>query len=134
MLRRTQLYTSVRNGLVVGMPTEGVNPTCARVLCAPYGDEPPPEALTLTGTPDAGVDGTAYSFTPATAGGTAPYSYALAAGSDPLPFGWTLDAGTGELASAGPVEGTVNLTIEVTDSGDPAQTATLPVEIVIAAP
>lgn len=43
MFRRTQLYTSVRNGLVVAMPVEGVNARCGRVLCDPTPEPEPPE-------------------------------------------------------------------------------------------
>lgn len=49
MFRRTQLYTSLRNGLVVAMPVEGINARCGRVLCDPAPEpEPPADFATLS--------------------------------------------------------------------------------------
>lgn len=46
MLRRTQLYTSLRNGLIVGLPVnQGLNIKCSRVLCSEAdAPEPPGQA------------------------------------------------------------------------------------------
>lgn len=99
----------------------------------PAGTDPstaPPAPLTLTGSPAGGMDGSAYSFTPTTAGGTGPYTYDLSAGSL-TGSGLSLNASTGAITGTTPVTGTYAVTIRVTDST--SATATLAVSIVIAA-
>jgi hypothetical protein len=55
-------------------------------------------------------------------GGTTPYTYSLFAGS--VPAGTTLNTSTGTVSGTPTAAGAFNYTIEVTDSGSPAQTAT----------
>lgn len=83
MLRRTQLYTSVRNGLVVAMPVEGVNARCGRVLCDPTPEpEPPADFAVMMLTITASTPGT--------------LTQALYTdGSSPLPAGIVVDWGDG---------------------------------------
>lgn len=89
------------------------NPTCGI----------PPCALTP------GTSGTAYTYTFAATGGTAPYTWSVSSGSFSA-CGVTLTGSTGVLAGTAAV-GTCSATIKVTDSYSPPQTATLAVTLAI---
>ena len=90
---------------------------------------PGPVALAVTSTSLAdGIAGSSYGVTLTASGGTAPYSWAITAGA--LPAGLSL---IGDTISGIPttVE-TANFTIQVTDSADPADTASATVSIAVA--
>jgi hypothetical protein len=76
------------------------------------------------------VAGTAYSQQLQAAGGTAPYTWKITAGS--LPAGLTLN-GNGTIAGTPKAAGTATLTVEATDAGHPAQTATQQLSLTVAA-
>ena len=82
--------------------------------------------------PPNGTAGTAYSFTPALSGGTAPYSWSLISGS--LPVGLSLNTSTGAIAGTPTTTGTSSFVLQVVDSETPAETATWPASITIGAP
>ena len=91
---------------------------------------PVPPSVTTTSLPNGQV-GVAYSTTLAATGGTAPYTWSLTSGA--LPAGLSL-------ASSGAITGTptasasnVALTFKVTDSSNPAQSATANLSLTVAA-
>ncbi len=88
-----------------------------------------PAQLSLTSpTLPAGTVGSPYSAPIGATGGTSPYSCAITSGT--FPAGLTL---TGCTVSGTPTTaGTSNVTVQVTDSGNPAQSATGPVSLTIA--
>jgi hypothetical protein len=89
---------------------------------------PAPLSLTVTSLPNGTVD-VPYSSNIGVAGGTAPYSCTIVSGT--IPAGLTLTA-AGCLVSGTPTTaGTANLSVKVTDSGNPQQTTTGPVSITI---
>jgi hypothetical protein len=88
----------------------------------------PALAITTTSPLTAGTVGLSYSLTLAASGGTAPYSWSVSSGS--LPAGLTLSA-AGVLSGTPTSAGTSNFTLQATDSGSPAQTATLAATLVI---
>jgi len=69
-----------------------------------------------------GIVGTAYSQTLAVSNGTAPFTWALNSGS--LPAGLTLAPSTGVISGTPTTAGSSTLTVKVTDSSTPAETAT----------
>jgi len=81
--------------------------------------------LAISGSPaTTGTVGVAYSFTPMVTGGTAPYAFDLSAGT--LPDGLTLDPDFGTISGTPTTAETQNgITLRVTDSGSPVQTASL---------
>ncbi|GGH06380.1 hypothetical protein GCM10011586_23180 [Silvibacterium dinghuense] len=87
-----------------------------------------PATLTLTSTtlPN-GTVGVPYSATIGASGGTSPYSCAITSGT--LPAGLTLSGCT--VSGTPTTAGSSTVTVKVTDSGSPAQTATGPETIVI---
>jgi len=88
--------------------------------------------LTLaTSSLPAGTQGTAYSQTLTTGGGTSPYSWALVSGSS-LPTGLTLST-TGVISGTPTGSGTTSFTVKVTDSSSPLQTAQATLSVTIAA-
>ncbi|HEV2278239.1 MAG TPA: Ig domain-containing protein [Acidobacteriaceae bacterium] len=82
-----------------------------------------------------GTVGTAYSTTLTATGGLKPYTWTLASGSS-LPAGLQLNASTGVISGTPTASGTVNFTVQVSDSESPAQTvnANFSITIVAAAP
>ncbi|MEU9130812.1 putative Ig domain-containing protein [Kitasatospora sp. NPDC048540] len=78
--------------------------------------------------------GTAYTQTLAAVGGTAPYKWALAPGQGTLPSGLSLDATTGAISGAPTQAGSSDLTVEVTDSASPNQSATQHLSLTVAKP
>ena len=79
-----------------------------------------PLSITTTTLPS-GTAGTAYSATLAATGGTAPYSWMVTVGL--LPVGLTLNTNTGGISGTPTTPGISNITVQVTDRGDPARTA-----------
>lgn len=67
--------------------------------------------------------GVAYSGSCTASGGTAPITYSI--GSGTLPAGITLNSSTGAITGAATAVGTSSFSVKATDSGSPAQTATL---------
>ncbi len=89
-----------------------------------------PATLTLTATASSTTQlGQFYRQTNVAGGGTAPYTYSLFAGS--LPPGATLNTSNGAVYGTLTTAGTFTYTIEATDSGSPAQTATASITAVI---
>ena len=76
----------------------------------------------------AGNVGSAYSGDLSASGGTPPYRWAVTKG--PLPAGLTLSGAT--IGGTPTAAGTSNLTLQVTDSGQPAQTKQITFSLVIA--
>jgi len=93
---------------------------------APPPPPPPPPPLTITTTSLANaVVGKAYNQTLQATGGTAPFIWSLAGGSDPLPGGLTLnDAGV--ISGTPTARASVNIIVQVRDSGTQSRTKTLP--------
>lgn len=75
---------------------------------------------------------TAYNHTLAASGGKAPYSWSISVGT--LPTGLSLNAASGAITGTPTSVGTVNFTVEVTDSATPARTATKALSIAVTAP
>jgi hypothetical protein len=89
-------------------------------------------ALTiLTSSLLGGTAGSFYSAAVIPQGGTSPYTWSLSAGT--LPPGTALNSGTGFIVGTATTAGSYPITIKVTDSGSPAQSATHPYTINIAA-
>ncbi len=87
--------------------------------------------ITTTSLPN-GSPSVFYSVTLAATGGTAPYSWAITQGS--LPNGLTLTATTGVISGTPIDVGTSSFTVQVSDSENPAATATASLSIVISPP
>jgi hypothetical protein len=64
-------------------------------------------------------------------GGVGPYTWSISSGV--LPSGLSINAATGVLSGTPLLAGLVNFTVQVTDSGNPAQTATLALSISVGA-
>jgi Putative Ig domain len=92
-----------------------------------------PPALTITSsTLSPGTKGTSYSSVLAATGGTTPYTWSVTAGS--LPAGLSLAPSTGLISGTPTATGTTNFTVTVADAGNPVQSASVAVSIVVAAP
>jgi len=78
-----------------------------------------------------GIVGNVYSTPLAATGGTGAYTWSLTSGA--LPRGLTLAASTGVISGTPVASGTSSFTIRVTDSGNPAQTASAVESIAVAA-
>ncbi|HXL20973.1 MAG TPA: putative Ig domain-containing protein [Candidatus Dormibacteraeota bacterium] len=87
---------------------------------------PPAPSITTTTLPN-GVQGTPYSQTISATAGLAPYSFTF---TGTLPAGLTLSS-AGVISGTPTAFGTANFTVKVTDSSNPAQTATQPLSIKI---
>jgi hypothetical protein len=82
-----------------------------------------PVTLTMTSTGSSTTQvGRSYSQTNVASGGTTPFAYSVSAGT--LPGGTTLNTSTGTVSGTPTSSGPFSYAIEVTDSGNPAQTAT----------
>ena len=79
-----------------------------------------------------GVQTAPYSASLAASGGIGPYHWSVSVGS--LPTGLNLDPNTGVITGTPTATGTSNFTVQVTDTGTPAQIATKPLSITIQAP
>ena len=82
---------------------------------------PPPLQIATISLP-AGQVSVTYSATVTASGGTTPYTWSIVSGS--LPPGLTLGASTGQITGTPSQTGTFSFTVQVQDSGSPAQTAT----------
>jgi len=90
-----------------------------------------PSAPSISACPAANGQATvAYSSAASAMGGIAPYSFSVASGA--LPAGLTL-AANGTLSGTPTTAGTSNFTLQVSDSSNPAQTATRACSVAIAA-
>jgi len=86
--------------------------------------------ITTTSLPGGQV-GQSYNGTLAASGGIAPYSWSITSGS--LPIGLTLADSSGKISGTPTESGTFPITVQVKDSGSPAQTASQVFSIVISA-
>ena len=84
--------------------------------------------ITTTSLPS-GMPNVAYSFQPQTTGGTQPFTWTITG----LPRGFTYNTSTGLISGTTSISGTSNVTISVTDSSSPQQTASTnpPLQLVI---
>ena len=89
---------------------------------------PAPLAVTTTSLPSGAV-GSSYSATLAATGGITPYTWALTGGS--LPAGLSLNASSGAITGKPTASGTSSFTITVTDSSNPAKTASAKLSITV---
>ena len=90
----------------------------------------PPVPVITTTTLSPGVIHVAYTATLTAANGTLPYTWSIIHGS--LPLGLTLNSGSGAISGTPSVPGIFNFTVQVRDSGSPAQTATKPLSLSVA--
>ncbi|GGN27872.1 putative Ig domain-containing protein [Streptomyces fuscichromogenes] len=77
---------------------------------------------------------TAYSQTLEAVGGTAPYKWSLAPGQGTFPHGLRLDPDSGAITGIAAQAGTYGVTVQVTDSAKPGQTATQHLTLTVAKP
>jgi large repetitive protein len=104
----------------------------ALLLAGCGGDESHSTPLTVaTAALPGGTVGTAYSQTLVASGGTAPYLWSVSAGA--LPTGLSLNASTGVISGTPTTSGTASFTVRVTDSANPAGTATQALSITVVA-
>ncbi len=93
----------------------------------------PPAPLTISTTGlSSGTKGSSYASSLQAGGGTTPYAWSISAGS--LPAGLTLSSTTGLISGTPTGTGTSSFTATVTDAGSPAQTQSVKLSIVVAAP
>ena len=92
--------------------------------------QPQPPAITTTSLPN-GTVGQTYSATLAASGGTGAYNWALSGGTT-LPGGLSLSS-SGQITGTPTTAGTTNFSVQVTDSGSPAQSATKSLSITVTA-
>ena len=85
-------------------------------------------AISTSSLPDSPLHQT-YSATLAANGGNEPYVWSIMSGS--LPPGLTLNTNSGAVTGTPTATGTFNFTAQVSDSGDPAQSATKPLSITV---
>jgi len=110
--------------------------SCAGVASENVSKKPPPTSPSVTTlivettSLTAGTAHVAYSASLSVAGGTAPYSWSVSSGA--LPTGLTL-AATGAISGTPTAAGDSSFTVLATDSSDPAQTASQPLSLSIAA-
>jgi subtilisin family serine protease len=136
------LALDAATGVLSGTPTDsGVSPFTVRVtdaasqsstaqfeITVAHPLEIPPDSL------PAGVVGQAYNAFVAGLAGAAPYTWSVVAGS--LPPGLALDPGTSTVGISGmpATAGTFTFTLQATDAGSPARTATQEFSIAVLAP
>lgn len=89
-----------------------------------------PLAITTTSLPGGTVN-VAYSATLTASGGITPYTWSISGGS--LPLGLTLNPSSGAITGTPMAAGTSSFTVQASDGGNPAQTATRDLSISIAA-
>ncbi|HOX56456.1 MAG TPA: tandem-95 repeat protein [Candidatus Paceibacterota bacterium] len=95
-----------------------------------YGTTGPGQSVTITTSslPN-GLLNQAYSATLVASGGFTPYSWSLVSGA--LPAGLTLNTNSGVIAGVPATPGTANFAVRVTDSGNPSQSATQALSILV---
>ena len=133
------LTLSSSNGIISGTPTvAGTFSFTARLSDAgnPQQTVSKPLSITIldtlvvtTTTLSNGVVSAAYSATLRGSGGTLPYTWSITNGS--LPAGLTLSSSNGIISGTPSVAGTFSFTAQVSDGGDPRQTASKPLSITI---
>ncbi len=87
--------------------------------------------VVTTTTPPGAISGASYSTSLSATGGTPPYSWSVASGS--LPAGLALNSATGTISGTPTKEASYAFTMRVTDSGNPSQSASKSLSIVVAA-
>src|SRR5207302_1938687 len=87
--------------------------------------------VVTTGSLSGGTVGAAYSDSVAASGGAAPYAWSVSAGS--LPPGLALNGSTGAVTGTPSAAGTFNFTVQATDAGNPARTATKDLSVTVVA-
>jgi len=92
----------------------------------------PVPSLTLTGSLPNAIVGVPYTQTLQATGGIGPYTYAITSGA--LPAGLSLASTTGVISGTPTAAGAVSFTVTVTDSETPAQTAALPLVLLVVYP
>jgi hypothetical protein len=130
------LTFNTSTGLISGTPTTAVTATPLSFKVTDSGSpvqtatanlsltiSAPALTITTTSLPSATV-GVPYSFTLMATGGVLPYTWSVASGR--LPGGFTLDPSTGVISGTQQFEDSAAITIKVTDSSSPVQTATVP--------
>jgi hypothetical protein len=138
------LSLNAKTGAITGIPTaaagtsltfqvtDSANPaqTSTAVLSLTIaGSTPTPLSITTASLPN-GLVGVAYSATLTATGGATPYMWSLTSGT--LPAGLSLNASTGAITGT-PTAGAsgTSLTFQVTDSGNPAQTKSTTLPLII---
>ncbi len=91
---------------------------------------PLPLVLTTWSLPSA-TKGATYSSSLQATGGQAPYTWSMTGS---LPAGLTLAPATGQISGTPTTTGSANFTATVTDSGNPAQTTSVPLSLAVAPP
>ncbi|MBU1345365.1 MAG: IPT/TIG domain-containing protein [Alphaproteobacteria bacterium] len=91
-------------------------------------------AVTISGSPVAGIRGAAYSASLTASGGTGPHVFSVTAGA--LPDGLTLasSGSTGTISGTPMASGTFNVTITATDSSTPSASGSANLILTVAAP
>ncbi len=111
-----------------GSSAQSATATVSLVVAAAASTATP---LTInSSTLSAGTIGSGYTHNLQATGGTAPYTWSITSGA--LPGGLTLSAATGIIAGTPTATGTFNFTARVADAGNPAQTISASLSIVIA--
>ena len=88
-----------------------------------------PVEIVTTSLPN-GMVGVAYSATLTASGGASPYTWSVASGS--LPSGLTLNTNTGTITGTPTTAGTFSFAVQVSDTNNPAETATRSLSIGVA--
>jgi hypothetical protein len=136
------LSLNAATGAITGVPTAAVSAASLSLRVADSSNPQQTSTATLSLTVAAaglivsttslpnGQMGVAYSATLAASGGTTPYIWSITSGS--LPAGLSFNTSTGAITgSPTAVASNVSLTFKVTDSGNPAQTATTTLALTI---
>jgi hypothetical protein len=87
-------------------------------------------AITTSSLPS-GTTGSSYSNLVQASGGTTPYTWSIGGS---LPAGLSMSTSTGLISGTPTATGTFKFTATVTDAGNPAQTVSIPLAIVVAVP
>ena len=117
--------------MLTGCGGSSSSPSSAPTATSPPDPPPPPPPVSITTTAlPYGRIGQSYSTTLAANGGTPPYQWSLTGGS--LPAGIGLSASTGTLSGTPSADANhVSLTLKVSDSSSPAQTASVALALTV---